>query len=281
MKKNLLLLLCALVLKLTQAQNVPNGGFENWSVGAPVSWYANNIPTITATITQTTPSHTGSYAVKGTVVTSPAGNVSPLIESIDMSGNGFAVTQAYSTLSFYYKTNLNGASQFTALVSMKDAANNAVAIGAMTFIGNVGSYTLATVPINYIGSNPVECSITFTVYDSTGGSPPVGDYFIVDDVGLSGLASVQENSSPVSIANVYPNPANHSAVIQYQLMAKSDVQFRIINTQGKTVREINLPEQAAGKHETDFDISSLSSGFYFVRMKTSEGFSFARLQVTR
>jgi hypothetical protein len=54
-----------------------------------------------------------------------------------------------------------------------------------------------------------------------------------------------------------------------------------LNTQGKTVREVLLPEQAAGKHQTDFDISAFPAGFYFVRMKTEEGITYTRLQVAR
>ncbi len=50
---------------------------------------------------------------------------------------------------------------------------------------------------------------------------------------------------------------------------------------GKIVREIMLPEQAAGKHELNVDVSAIPMGFYTVRMKTNAGISFARLQVMR
>lgn len=283
MKKNLLFLLCIIASStLSLAQNVPNGGFENWTSGSPNSWLANNIPTVATPVTQTTPAHTGSFAVKGTVVSSTSGNLAPLLESVDLTGTGFAVTQAYSTLSFYYKTNLLSSNSFAVLITMKDASHSLVGFAVMGFSGNVSSYTLATVPISYSGSNPVECIIELTVTDtSASGTPMVGSYFIVDDMNLSGLASVQENTSSVIIANVYPNPANHSASIQYNLAAKSDVQFQIVNAQGKNVHQINLSQQTAGKHQIDFDISSLSNGFYFVRMKTNEGISFARLQIAR
>jgi hypothetical protein len=165
---------------------------------------------------------------------------------------------------------------------MKDAGNSAVGFGIMAYTGSVSSYTLGTVPISYTGSNPVQCIIELTITDTSSSSTTtLGSYFIVDDVGLSGLASVHENASSLNIANVYPNPANHSASVQYYLSSKSDVQIQVLNTQGKTVREMLLPEQATGKHEKDIDISTFSAGFYFVRMKTNEGISFARLQVAR
>ena len=281
MKKKLLTLLSLIAFGFTQAQNVPNGGFETWAAGDPTGWFTSNIPSSITNITQTTPSHGGTFAVKGEVVTSPLGPWAPFLMSTDMSGNGFAVTQAYSTLSFYYKTNLTGSDAFAVLVEMKDAGDNSVGIGGMVYTISVSSYTLASIPIYYTGTNPVECTIEFAVFDTSGGQGTLGNYFIVDDVGLSGLASVNENVSAISIANVYPNPANHSASVQYHLGSKSDVQIQVLNMLGKTVREMTLPEQSAGKHETDFDVSAFPAGFYLVRMKTNEGISYARLQVAR
>src|SRR6266496_2194755 len=237
MKKNLLSLLCCIAFSFIQAQNVPNGGFETWASGNPASWLTNNIPTVATTITQTTPSHGGTWAAKGIGVTTSSGDLAPFLASTDMSGNGFAVTQAYSTLSFYYKTNLTGSNALAVLVSMTDASSNGVGVGVMIYTGNVSSFTLATVPIYYSGSNPVECTIEFTIFDTTSsGNPTVGNYFIVDDLSLSGLASVQENASAMNIANVYPNPANHSASVQYNLSSKSEVRIQVLNTQGKIVR---------------------------------------------
>ena len=281
MKKNLLTLLSLIAFSFTQAQNVPNGGFESWTSGNPDNWFTTNITGFATPITQETPSYAGTYAARGTVVTSIAGPVPPLIASTDMSGNGFAVTQAYATLSFYYKVNVAGTAAFIAAVTMNDAGGNAVGIGGAFYSGNVSSYTPASIPIYYSGSNPVECIITFQITDTTSAPLSLGNYFVVDEVGLSGLASVNENVSAISIANVYPNPANHSASVQYHLASKSDVQIQVLNALGKTVREMTLPEQSAGKHETDFDISAIPAGFYLVRMKTNEGISYARLQVAR
>lgn len=283
MKKNLLLLSSIILFIVSvNAQNVPNGGFESWSGGNPVSWYTDNIPTVATPITQATPSHTGAFAAKGTVVTSIAGNIDPLLQSTDMAGNGFAVTQAYSTLSFYYKTNLTGTDGFAVLIGMKDSGGNPVGFGAMIYVSSVSSFTLASVPIAYTGSNPVECSISFTIFDTTSSSTTnLGDYFIVDDVGLSGLASVQDLTTSFSISTVYPNPASQSATVHYELPSRSDVHFEIINVLGKIVQEEFLPETSAGKHDMKFDVSSLSAGIYTVRLTTGLGIASTRIQVQR
>jgi hypothetical protein len=272
MKKNLLTLLSLIAFSFTQAQNVPNGGFENWTSGNPDNWSTNNVPSVYTTVTQVTSAHGGASAAKGTTTLTGFGNVQPSLMS-SISGIGFAVTQAYSTLNFYYQTSLNAPCALGILITMQDAGGNVVGIGG-GFVGNASSYTLASTPINYTGFNPVECTIQFSIVDTTGnGISSTGNYFIVDDVGLSGLASVNENTSAISISNVYPNPANHSASVQYYLASKSAVQIQILNTQGKTIREMTVSEQAAGKHETDFDISAFSAGFYFVKVKTDKGIS--------
>ena len=282
MQKNLLTLLNLIVfIAWAQAQNVPNGGFETWASGNPANWLVNNIPTIATPITQATPAHGGALALKGEVVSSSFGDIAPLVASTDMSGNGFTITQAYSTFSFYYKTNLSVNVTFDAGVFFYDASSQVVAAGNVEVGSSIGSYTLASVPITYFGTNPVEAVITFVLNDSTGGSPPLGNYFIVDDVALTGLASVQQIATSLSISNVYPNPAHHSAIVHYNMPAKSFVQFQVLNMQGKIVSEVRLPEQAAGKHEKEIDVTTIPMGFYILRMRTSEGISFARLQVVR
>lgn len=280
MKRNLLALLyCTCFCTLASAQNVPNGGFENWTGGNPDNWYTDNISPIGTPITQATPAHGGNFALEGQVVSTGSGPLAPLVQSTDMSGNGFAVTQAYSTLTFFYKTNLTGASSLLAVVSMKDAGTNIVGGGAMVFTSSVSSFTSASVPIYYSTANPAKCVIQFSLSDTTSGTPPVGNYFIIDDVSLSGLAGVQENMPPVNIENIFPNPANTSALLNYNLQAKSDVRFQVMNLQGKIVRETWLPETGAGKHEMKFDVAALPAGFYLVRMKTNNGSAFSPLEV--
>ncbi len=59
------------------------------------------------------------------------------------------------------------------------------------------------------------------------------------------------------------------------------MQFQLLNTQGKTVREIQLSEQATGKHEMNLDMSSMPAGLYILRMKTKDGIISERLVVAR
>ena len=138
MKKNLLTLFSLLIaFSLVRAQNVPNGGFETWTSGEPNGWTTDNFPPLYLVI-QTTPAHGGSFAAKGAVLAGLP--LPPVLSSTDSAGNGFAVTQAYSTLSFYYKTNLSGTHALIAVVTMLDAIDSTVGTGAVVITGTVNSF---------------------------------------------------------------------------------------------------------------------------------------------
>ncbi|MBD3224859.1 MAG: T9SS type A sorting domain-containing protein [Caldithrix sp.] len=81
---------------------------------------------------------------------------------------------------------------------------------------------------------------------------------------LSSLAG----SKPAAIPETYvlqqnfPNPFNASTLIPYRLSSAGDVQLRILNTQGKIVRQSVNRRQPAGKHTYAFHAQGLASGIY-------------------
>ncbi|MFC1569801.1 T9SS type A sorting domain-containing protein [bacterium] len=66
----------------------------------------------------------------------------------------------------------------------------------------------------------------------------------------------------------FPNPFNASTMIQYQLSRKSQVEINIIDLSGKEVATLLNTTQSAGSYQLTFDASNLSSGVYFIQMKT-------------
>src|SRR5262245_38764590 len=145
MKKFLQFSFCLFLFSSTgMLAQVPNGGFENWTAGIPDNWYTNNFTGIATPITQATPAHSGSYAAKGEVVNSIAGNFPPLLSSVDSNMMGFAVTQAYADLTFYYKTSMTSTEVMSVAVIMNDAGQVTVGGGSIELGGTVGTYTLAT-----------------------------------------------------------------------------------------------------------------------------------------
>lgn len=277
MKKNLLLIAtCCILSSVTfiYAQNpVPNPGFENWTAGNPDSWLTNNITGFAITITQATPPYSGTYAAKGEVITSLAGNLAPILASTDASGNGFPVSQAYGTLSFYYKFNQIGTNTFlNVAAAFYDAGGNGVGAAGLGYGMPASTFTLVNLPIYYSNPNPAECAILITISDSTGAMPAVGNYFVIDDVSLSGTVGIEESQSPLlSIQKVKPNPVNNTAFIYYSLPANSDVLFELIDVTGRKYHEMSVTGEMAGEHKIEFNASVIPGGFYYLTMKTSSG----------
>lgn len=280
MKKNLLItiLVCAFSITILKAQNVPNGGFENWTSGNPDGWQTSNIIGFATPITQTTPSYSGAYAVKGEVVASLGGPFPPFIIS---AGMGFPVSQAYSNLNFYYKQNHIGTATFNASVAMFQGTGNGVGGGGQFFSSTVTSFTLASIPIYYNTTNPDTCIITFSIGDTVAPDPAVGNNFIIDDVSLSGTAGVYDLPvvSPLVIEKVHPNPAREDAYIYYSLPSNSDLQFDLYDASGKKYFELKLTDETAGRHKVEFDASEIPAGFYILRMTSADGSAHYPLQV--
>ncbi|MBD3331217.1 DUF4397 domain-containing protein [candidate division GN15 bacterium] len=69
----------------------------------------------------------------------------------------------------------------------------------------------------------------------------------------------------------YPNPFNPSTTISFTLPERSNVTLDVYNMLGQKVETlVNGPKQA-GRHEVDFDASSLASGVYFYRIESTAG----------
>jgi hypothetical protein len=260
------------------AQNVPNGSFENWTSGNPDNWLTNNLTGFAIPVTQATPAYSGSFALKGEVI-SAFGN--PYTPTLLSGAAGFPVTQAYGYLNFYYKQNQVGSAGTSASVGMFQGFGNGVGSGGQMLYGNVTSFTLASIPIYYISMNPDTCIIAFTIGDTSGTDPAVGNYFIIDDVALTGTAGVYDAPpvSPFIIEKVQPNPAREHSFVYYSLSLNSDLQFDLFDATGKKYFELNLPGETAGRHKVEFDASEIPAGFYILRMTSTEGSAHYPLQV--
>ena len=60
----------------TAFAQIPNPGFETWSLGVPTGWTTNNALGVDTTVVRTTDVHSGTYAAQG-IVTSLVGVTIP------------------------------------------------------------------------------------------------------------------------------------------------------------------------------------------------------------
>ena len=66
----------------------------------------------------------------------------------------------------------------------------------------------------------------------------------------------------------YPNPFNPSTKIRYQLASETDVTIEVYNVLGQRVRTLVNGTRDPGQYNVTFDGSNLSSGVYFIHLKT-------------
>lgn len=85
----------------------------------------------------------------------------------------------------------------------------------------------------------------------------------------TGISTI-ENSGNL---NVYPNPFTNVTTITYMLSENSDAELTLSDVLGKEIILYSNPNQPSGKHELSInsDDLHLSTGMYFVKLKTKKG----------
>lgn len=88
------------------------------------------------------------------------------------------------------------------------------------------------------------------------------------------LTSNEEEMLPTEFAlhQNYPNPFNPSTTIRYDLKTAGTVQIQIFDISGRLVNTLVEEYKTAGKHSVTFNAAGLSSGLYFMQMRT-KGFT--------
>ena len=84
------------------------------------------------------------------------------------------------------------------------------------------------------------------------------------------VVSVQEDviiPSSISVSN-FPNPFNSSTIIQFELAEQGNIALDLYNTIGEKIETLSDGYKQAGNYEIHLNASSLSSGVYFIILRT-------------
>jgi len=73
--------------------------------------------------------------------------------------------------------------------------------------------------------------------------------------------------SELTLAPVYPNPFNDSAVLEFNLPISGSTVLRIFNPLGQMAGELVNDELEAGLHRVTLNARNLSSGIYFTQLQ--------------
>jgi hypothetical protein len=70
--------------------------------------------------------------------------------------------------------------------------------------------------------------------------------------------------SDFEFVNLFPNPAKGSFNITYRIGKQRDIEIRLINPIGQTVKVIQRNNEEKGEHTIKIEASNLASGLYKV-----------------
>ena len=154
-----------------------------------------------------------------------------------------------------------------------------------TFIGsNNYVWEMEVVSLeDYVGMDNVHFRFRITT-DESG----TADGWYIDDIVFyvdTTLLAIDEPVSAIPLTYAlkqnYPNPFNPTTTIEYQLPQEDHVKIVIYNLKGQVVRELVNQIKPTGIHTVRFDATTLASGVYFYRIKTTSFIKTKKLVVLK
>ena len=73
--------------------------------------------------------------------------------------------------------------------------------------------------------------------------------------------------SELSLSDPYPNPADESLTIHYELTQNGSVELNIYDLSGRLVEALVSGEQTTGRHSVNWDSSTAATGVYLLRLE--------------
>ena len=87
----------------------------------------------------------------------------------------------------------------------------------------------------------------------------------------STVVNVNDKNLPhyLSIDQIYPNPFNPSVTIDYYLSKDSDINISVYDLKGAMVDRLFKGKMVSGYHQIDWVPTNISSGIYFIKIKSN------------
>ena len=93
---------------------------------------------------------------------------------------------------------------------------------------------------------------------------------------------VLEKKGPMGYKlNVYPNPFNPSATIEYELPTPSSISIAVYDVLGQKVAQLVSGREGDGYHEVVWAANEVSSGVYFCTMNSGDYFAVRKIALVR
>ena len=92
----------------------------------------------------------------------------------------------------------------------------------------------------------------------------------LDDINIDVTAGIEDLNQSVTDISLFPNPTSELLNVNFTISESSDVVFSIVDVMGKVLTSIPEKNFALGANSFQFNVNTLESGIYFLRIQ-SEG----------
>lgn len=278
------------------AQTIPNGSLDSWAtrngVESPTGWLTTDDLLggflRTGTVVKTTTAHGGTYAAQLQTVSLPGVGGVPgiLVLGNAIRGNtgipgGVPFTARPRSLQFYYQLQgsralADSAGMAVILSRRVNGTTTIIAGGSYDFPALASSYTLATVPLQYV-SNLTPDSVAMVFVSGNTQTVTAGAVLRIDDITFTGTAAATRDAALAAQLSIVPNPSPDG---RYRLSSPDPAllaaPLTVLDATGRIVRRDEQPAPTRLPERT-LDLSALPAGVYTVQLDTPRGLITQRL----
>ena len=282
MKKFIVLLALTPLFYVAKGQDtITNPGFERWtnfgSYEDPDTWKTLNpltsvVGAVVAYKATGADAHSGSNAIKlvtKTVLGNPTpslvttGTVNVQQQSVDGGAPISARPLFFTGWYKYAPQNGDTASFSITLTKWNGTSRDVVGEGGLYVNTAAASYTSFSIPISYALPD-VPDTVQIIMVSSSNAAPQLNSILFIDDVDFDFSTGIMD--SKVEGLNLYPNPANGVATLQFNLEGTQGIDITILNAMGQNVKSIYSGKSNGGLNQVQFSTQGLPTGIYSVRL---------------
>ena len=102
-------------------------------------------------------------------------------------------------------------------------------------------------------------------------SGKMSNNIFIDDVNISGVVGIDENTSDNFNLNTYPNPFNETTTVSYTLNKSQNITMSVYDILGNVVLDVLNDNKPQGEHTLVINRGSLQSGIYLLKLTGDNG----------
>lgn len=108
-------------------------------------------------------------------------------------------------------------------------------------------------------------------FNENGGPLNVSNFNTAINNALAAAVGIEENTIDNFKLALFPNPiTDKKTVVTYNLKSNEEITMEVYNALGAKVKNVLKELQSIGKHEQQIDLSSLTSGVYFIKLRNGD-----------